>query len=357
MLAGKHLFDEVTPQKLFAAHTGTPPPPFAERAPEVQVPADLERIVLRLLEKDPANRFPDAASLISAIDAFKMRVAMHGTLSLRKPNGPSAVEIPGSAIVGPDGQYLPKRPLIARSPPLWIAGAVVGGIAVLALVFALGRSSKTGVSPSASATADSGSPAPGIAPSRPPAPLSSGAALVPQSGLGARFVGAASAEPAEAATLLLDALDKSAPALEDRDTRAAAVRTATRAAEADAPDAAALFERLAKAGVRGIDVLYDVAASTDAPKASAKARAILERPEVLASASPALRIAFDLLRGDCQKRQFLFARAAAEGDERALAILSSMMPPACDPHASACCFTKHGELERAISTIGARTPH
>jgi len=84
---------------------------------------------------------------------------------------------------------------------------------------------------------------------------------------------------------------------------------------------------------------------------------MLERPEVLANGSVPMKIAYDLLRGDCQKRQFLFARAATEGDERSLAILSSMMPPACDPHASACCFTKHGELERAIAAIGARVPH
>ncbi len=357
MLAGKHLFDDVSPQRLFAAHTGTPPPPFAERAPNEDIPEDLERIVMRLLEKDRANRFPDAASLVAAIDAFKMRVAMHGTVSMKKQQPTSAAEIPGSPLSGPDGLYVPKRPTPPKKQPLWIVGAVVGGIGVLALVFVLGRTSKGSDPPAPSAppastpSARSGTPTalPIGSAARAPAPSTPSADSAP-------FLAAANADAAPAATMLVEALDKAPSALEDKDARAAATRAVTHAADSDAPEAAAALDRLVKAP-RGIDVLYDVAASSDDPRAATKARAVLERPEVLAAGSVPMRIAYELLRADCQKRQFLFARASTEGDERSLAVLTSMMPPACDPHASACCFTKHGELERAIASIGARTNH
>ena len=101
-------------------------------------------------------------------------------------------------------------------------------------------------------------------------------------------------------------------------------------------------------------LLFAVAAAPDMPKASQKARAELDRPDVVSNESVPLKIAYELLKADCHKREFLFARAATEGDEKALGLLTAMMPPACDPKASACCFSKHGELERAISEISGR---
>src|SRR5690242_8796313 len=44
--------------------------PIAER--RADVPAHLEQIVMRLLEKDPANRFANGAALIAALDGAPM---------------------------------------------------------------------------------------------------------------------------------------------------------------------------------------------------------------------------------------------------------------------------------------------
>ena len=68
MLTGLHPFKETAPGALFRCHMSKPPPPFAERAPGVEVPAAVEALTLKLLEKDPARRFQSASELIEAID-------------------------------------------------------------------------------------------------------------------------------------------------------------------------------------------------------------------------------------------------------------------------------------------------
>ena len=54
-----------TPAVMVKHATETPPPLRARRA---DVAEDLETIVMRLLEKDPTDRFPDGAALVAALD-------------------------------------------------------------------------------------------------------------------------------------------------------------------------------------------------------------------------------------------------------------------------------------------------
>jgi serine/threonine-protein kinase len=144
-------------------------------------------------------------------------------------------------------------------------------------------------------------------------------------------------------------------------------------AELAAPSGAAadpIFDRLAnELGTDGLDILYDLAARESRTldplertgiarptSAGARARALLGRPDVLARATPAMRIAYELPRAPCGHRPSLFARAAKEGDDRALQFLMSMSPPACSSR-DACCYEKHRELPRAIAEIQARLRH
>ena len=46
------------------AHVQEPYPPMAERAPDVSVPAELEAIARRCMEKSPDDRYPDASALL-----------------------------------------------------------------------------------------------------------------------------------------------------------------------------------------------------------------------------------------------------------------------------------------------------
>jgi serine/threonine-protein kinase len=53
MLAGRPPFDGETAMDLVVAHMNEPPPPLSQH---VKVPKALEQVVMRMLEKDPANR-------------------------------------------------------------------------------------------------------------------------------------------------------------------------------------------------------------------------------------------------------------------------------------------------------------
>ncbi len=69
MLAGQHPFTATEPSALFAQHRSATPPPIAERSPGVSVPPALEAVVMRLLAKDPDDRFPHARAVLVALDA------------------------------------------------------------------------------------------------------------------------------------------------------------------------------------------------------------------------------------------------------------------------------------------------
>jgi serine/threonine-protein kinase len=62
MLTGRMVFDAPSPTAFAIAHVQTPPVPMSERT-ELPIPAGLEAIVMKLLEKDPANRIGSAQEL------------------------------------------------------------------------------------------------------------------------------------------------------------------------------------------------------------------------------------------------------------------------------------------------------
>jgi eukaryotic-like serine/threonine-protein kinase len=68
MLAGKHLFDDKDPAGLFQRHQSATPQPLSVRAPEAAVPATIEAVAMRLLEKDPGARYGTGEEVIDALD-------------------------------------------------------------------------------------------------------------------------------------------------------------------------------------------------------------------------------------------------------------------------------------------------
>jgi serine/threonine-protein kinase len=72
LLTGRRPFEGEDLLELERAHLETPPPRPGALAP---VPADLERLVLRCLEKAPAQRFADAGELLAALRALAPRPA------------------------------------------------------------------------------------------------------------------------------------------------------------------------------------------------------------------------------------------------------------------------------------------
>jgi len=68
-LAGHPPFKGETFLDLLIAHRQQPVPPSS--LPGRDVPADLEAVIRRCLEQDPANRFPDVMSLHQALAACR----------------------------------------------------------------------------------------------------------------------------------------------------------------------------------------------------------------------------------------------------------------------------------------------
>jgi len=102
MLAGKHPFTATEPAALFKQHRKDPPPPIAQRSPEVTMPPALEEIVMRLLQKDPDDRFPHARAVMVAFDeALAQMGESPGIASLRRVarGGLGAVVAVGAAVV------------------------------------------------------------------------------------------------------------------------------------------------------------------------------------------------------------------------------------------------------------------
>jgi eukaryotic-like serine/threonine-protein kinase len=86
MLAGKHPFDG-TAAAIARQNLAADPPPLRKRAPEAKVPAELEAVVFRLLEKEPARRFQSGAELIETLDHIFMAPSVRAasaSLSLPK---------------------------------------------------------------------------------------------------------------------------------------------------------------------------------------------------------------------------------------------------------------------------------
>lgn len=373
MLTGRHMFDAVEPQKLFAAHCTLKPPPMKERNPNVNVPPALESIVMRLLEKDPGDRYPDADALIAALDAFKMQMAheagiMKPARSVFPPPGTELTPLPSAA----SGSLTMARPPDKRGalagPLPWVAGAlgvliVIGGLALAIAGGGAngGASSTSAAAPPPERPEQSAAPEPPRASASqttepPPPPSAASAETLAAGEANARVLrDAMSGGPAKAALALVDLMKTQPEAFRDPTVQAAATTAAEKIADAALAETDEIFDHLAtKLGEPGLDILYELSALPERSKAGPRASALLARPDVIAKASPAMRVSFDLRKASCQARPFLFPRAGKEGDDRTLVLLGAMQPPACDPKSSPCCFVKHPELEKAVGDIRGR---
>ncbi len=134
LLAGRPPFTGTTPQQVLSAHVTTVPEPVT--AHRAAVPLELANLVMRCLEKKPADRWQSADDLLPQFEAL-------GTSSA----GITPVETrPVSAV---SGEIAP----VARRSPLVMAGVIGAAVVVAAIAFAVLRSG--------------GSPAPGADNGRP----------------------------------------------------------------------------------------------------------------------------------------------------------------------------------------------
>jgi serine/threonine-protein kinase len=138
MLCGTRPFVSENKLEILSAHLTQKPRPPRQTAPEAGIPAALERIVLRALEKDRDARFASASEMLAALDALDRPsvTAPTGVLSPPPAVAPAARDLVALAAA---------RLRALRSRPKLLAGVIGGPVLVLALVIALaGGSSRRG---------------------------------------------------------------------------------------------------------------------------------------------------------------------------------------------------------------------
>jgi hypothetical protein len=118
-----------------------------------------------------------------------------------------------------------------------------------------------------------------------------------------------------------------------------------------------VFEMLsARADSGGADVLYDIMVTRGASRGPGrKAWTLLQRDDVRGRASAATQIAVELNLSDCMKKRTLYDTALADGDERALTELQSLLAYSCDrKKKKPCCFQADNRLHSTIAALRAK---
>jgi serine/threonine-protein kinase len=388
MLAGTHPFDTTEPVELFRRHNKVRPPPIAARSPGIFVPPSLEAVVMRLLEKAPEARYESAEALIAALDTLDVTSPTIPPMSLGEATpifpGPSIApasssnsglsELPSSSspaggsplpALFPHSSSFPPPPpraLGPRSAPAsspapdagpessttmrpalrraWPYAAVAAAALVLTLAggWAIflserrdGPSTTESAAPTApAAPARSALPDPASAPS--PAASSSVAAPAPAGpqhvDLAARTIlrsAAAGHDWPHATDAFLALVDHDVAAFHDPLVVVAARDVAAAAGVTGGDVADRVFEALElRLGTGGLDILYEIVRTRGGSKAAARAQSLLDRADVMARATPELRITFALREAPCADKPALLARAAAEGDGRTLLVMQTL---------------------------------
>lgn len=117
MLTGEVPFNDPSTPALLVKHLTETPPPPSRRRPDVPIPAALETIALRLLAKDPADRFQTADELLAALPA---ETATAPVVTVPPAMDKTVVLPPPGAARG--ATPAPAEPTVAMTPPVGTTG-------------------------------------------------------------------------------------------------------------------------------------------------------------------------------------------------------------------------------------------
>jgi serine/threonine-protein kinase len=388
MLTGVRPFDHESKVALLGMKVTSDPPTLASKNASVEVAPSVEAVVRRLLDKEANHRIQDAREVLDALEACAIDDAsdeaavsrLHPPLgkaaTLRQassarassPFGPNEAvaatvvassEVsnarPGRLVVGATfSAAMAKaraltsraRELTSRVPHVRPIVLVAGGGALLLFLGIVGIALLRG--PSSPENTSGGSsigavltapfkPAPALAPSDVLAAAEAGGSTAlaelttkfpedPAVWRGVIRAYTAEKKGAEAARAIPKLLALNERAVEDQDVEdalKAAVQGPTESADA----AFALME--SGLGAKGPDLLYDLSTTKGlSPKAVARVKQTLAKPDVKARMSPALAVLVDLRAATgCEAKKALLSRAKDQGDDRILAPLRAFQTP------------------------------
>jgi serine/threonine-protein kinase len=119
MLAGRSPFDASDGQSSFRHRYLEDAPPLRQRAPGVGIHPEVEAIVMRLVQRDPSQRYPTATDVIAAID--RASAAVEGA--------PPQLAPPAAMRLGAPGHPTSATSLVSRwtSPAMrpWLIAFIV----------------------------------------------------------------------------------------------------------------------------------------------------------------------------------------------------------------------------------------
>jgi serine/threonine protein kinase len=112
------------------------------------------------------------------------------------------------------------------------------------------------------------------------------------------------------------------------------------------PETEAIYGALAtQLGEAGVDILYEIVRTRGGTKASTRATALLEKPEILARAPASARISYEYARALCPDKLTLLERCKAEGDVRTVMAMEA---------SAKTCFNQNQALDDAMRTLRQR---
>jgi serine/threonine-protein kinase len=332
MLSGKRPFEADKSAQLFHLHRTAPPPPFRERAPGLAIPPAVEAVVMRLLAKDPAARFQHGADVIAALDRALLASTRPPPPAFRPDESAAEIVIPPE--LRPRSRW---RSLVIGAA---FIGAAGGGWYLLRDRL-----------PGADGAARSAEPS--------EAPVKQEVDGLGTAAWTAKLLAAPASKDWKGGAKALAALAELDPtALRAPEVAKAATAVAGDAARVPGSDPAVdrVFELLTQRfGSEGLDVLYAMVELRPATDVAAKrAFAELRQPAILERGSAALRVTVQLRDAACEKKAELFDRAAADGDKRTLAALTSLRTLPCRGAKDPCCFRTSKDLDKTIAALSER---
>jgi hypothetical protein len=133
MITGYPPFDADEVGALLRMHVSHPVPPFSELAPEVEVPEQVEKLIMRGLAKKPDDRIPSAKGYIRRIEEI---------LEQEEVTNSGLREIPARMVDGLRGTVTPAVARVVSKERNWkriVAGALAALAVVGILIFAFGN--------------------------------------------------------------------------------------------------------------------------------------------------------------------------------------------------------------------------